>query len=65
MIRYSLIMPTFNSAAWLPQVLGSLGPLGSDWEIIVVDDCSQDATVTLLQQPVLSTCSAMARSTTW
>jgi len=43
-------MPTFNSAAWLPQVLGSLGPLGSDWEIIVVDDCSQDATVTLLQQ---------------
>ena len=49
MPRYSLIIPTLNAAACLPFVLAPFGDLGADWEILVVDDGSQDDTLRVLQ----------------
>jgi len=45
-VRYSVIIPAFNAEATLPALLRSLSrqTYGEDFEIIVVDDCSLDAT---------------------
>jgi hypothetical protein len=56
----SVVIPAFNAAGDLPHLLSALAPqLGADDEVIVVDDCSTDATaeaaarfpVTLLRTP--------------
>ncbi|MDO8948620.1 MAG: glycosyltransferase family 2 protein [Desulfocapsaceae bacterium] len=40
----SVITPTHNSAAFLPETIEAiLGQTFSDWELIIVDDCSSDA----------------------
>jgi glycosyltransferase involved in cell wall biosynthesis len=45
MIKVSIIIPTHNRAEWLPDAIDSAkGAGGSDTEIIVVDDASQDNT---------------------
>lgn len=39
----SVVIPAYNGAAWLPATLESLGRQTlTDWEAIVVDDCSPD-----------------------
>src|SRR5438132_413419 len=46
----SIIMPTFNRAAWLPVSIGSItGQSYPDWELIVVDDGSTDDSRSLVE----------------
>jgi hypothetical protein len=46
----SVIMPTYNGAAYLPQTLASIqGQADDTIEILAVDDGSTDATLTLLE----------------
>lgn len=45
----SVLMPTFDQAAFLPRALQSLFAQGfTDWELVIVDDGSTDATPALL-----------------
>jgi glycosyltransferase involved in cell wall biosynthesis len=44
----SVIMPCYNEAATLPQIIAAVTAIAIDKEIIVVDDCSSDATPRLL-----------------
>jgi len=47
----SIVMPCFNGAAYLPTSVGSvLGQTFADWELIVVDDGSTDASFDWLQR---------------
>lgn len=48
----SIVVPTFNRAALLPRVLAALldQDFGSDYEILVVDDGSADATPQVLKE---------------
>lgn len=51
MPRVSVVMAVYNGAHWLPGSLASvLEQDFRDFELIVVDDCSTDATPRLLQQ---------------
>ena len=44
-MKISFILPSFNSAAWLSQAVGSvLEQTHKDVECVVVDDCSTDST---------------------
>ena len=40
--RYSLIVPVYNAADRLREVLAPLLALGPEWEVILIDDASQD-----------------------
>ena len=45
-IKVSVIMPAFNSAAWLPTaVRGLLKQTWRNLEVIIIDDCSSDETL--------------------
>ena len=44
MPRVSIVIPTFNRAALLPQAVNSALAAGDDVEVIVVDDASDDST---------------------
>lgn len=47
--RISIIMPTFNQARWLPAALDSIeAQTFRDYELIIVDDASTDATAKIL-----------------
>lgn len=47
--RFSVILVTYNSAPFLPAVIGSLiAQTGKNWEAIVIDQASRDNTVELL-----------------
>lgn len=52
-LRLSIVIPVYNSAATLPQLLERLvrtvGPLARDYEIILVDDGSRDESWVVLQ----------------
>lgn len=48
--RVSVLMPTFEQSAFLPRAMDSLRCQSfADWELIVVDDGSRDATQAVLQ----------------
>ena len=50
----SIILPTFNGHKYLPQLLESLiSQTHKNLEIIVLDDCSQDNTVKIVEQYTL------------
>jgi len=49
MPRVSIIIPTHNRPAQLPQAVASARAAGRDVEIIIVDDASQDETATVCQ----------------
>src|ERR1044072_1742318 len=47
----SVVLPTFNRAAMLPHAIASVqSQTWTDWELIVVDDCSTDNTAEILRQ---------------
>lgn len=50
-MNVSVVIPTFNGAAELPETLASLASLstGYEWEVIVVDNNSTDATREVVQ----------------
>jgi glycosyltransferase involved in cell wall biosynthesis len=51
MPRVTVIMPTFEQAAFLARSIGSLlAQTVSDWELVIVDDGSCDATPKLVQR---------------
>jgi DNA-binding beta-propeller fold protein YncE len=51
MLRFSIIIPTYNYAHYLPRALESaLAQPGEDYEIIVVDDGSTDGTRDLVRR---------------
>lgn len=50
-MRFSVIIPCYNSSATIIQSMDSVVQQSfNDWEMIVVDDCSTDETVTKVQQ---------------
>lgn len=50
MTRFSICMATYNGEAYLrPQIDSILCELGPDDEVVVVDDCSRDGTVAMLE----------------
>jgi dolichol-phosphate mannosyltransferase len=53
MIQYSVIVPIYNEESCLREVLGriskALDPLPVTYEIICVDDCSQDSSWSIIQ----------------
>lgn len=52
--KFCLVIPTLNEAGNIPVLLdraqAALAPLGIDYEILIVDDDSQDGTATVVQQ---------------
>ena len=47
----SILIPTFNSEKFLLEAIGSVqNQTYSNWEIILVDDCSTDTTLTLVAE---------------
>lgn len=49
--RVSVILPTFNRAEFLPAALASIrAQTCTDWELVVVDDGSTDATRAIVEQ---------------
>ena len=50
-IRFSIIIPTYNRAAFLPKAIESvLSQTYTDWELIIVDDGSTDNTKDVVAQ---------------
>src|SRR5690242_20704176 len=50
MTKVSLIIPTFNRPHLLPRAVASALRAGSDVEVIVVDDASQDDTASVCRK---------------
>jgi glycosyltransferase involved in cell wall biosynthesis len=49
-MKYSFIVPTYNSQKWIRQSIGSVLKQTNDkFEIIILDDCSTDGTVEWLR----------------
>ena len=47
----SIVLPTYNGARYLPEAIEScLAQTYGNWELIVVDDCSQDATPRIIAE---------------
>jgi len=49
-VNISIIIPTLNEEATIRELAESLGRLRSDFEVVVADGGSEDATVSLLRQ---------------
>ena len=48
--KVSVCIPTFNYASFLPEAIDSvLKQTFTDYEILIVDDCSHDETAELLE----------------
>ena len=48
--RVSVVVPSYNSAAYLPATLASVtGQTYRDWEVVLVDDGSTDAPARVAQ----------------
>ncbi|MCR4798044.1 MAG: glycosyltransferase, partial [Lachnospiraceae bacterium] len=42
-LRFSIVIPFYNASAYLPRSIGDvLSQTYSDWELLLVDDCSTD-----------------------
>lgn len=51
MARFSVIMPLYNKAPYVRKTIESVvGQTLTNWELIVVDDCSTDGSVTVVEQ---------------
>ena len=49
-MSYSLIIPIYNEEKSLPSLLKELNKLNNDYQIIIVDDGSNDKTKNILEQ---------------
>lgn len=50
-IFFSVIMPNYNNSEWLPRSINSiLQQTFTDYEIIIVDDCSTDNSVDIIKK---------------
>lgn len=48
-VTVSVIMPAYNAASYIETAIRSvMGQSFTDWELIVIDDCSRDATVEIV-----------------
>lgn len=53
--RVSIVLPTYNGSRYLRQSVASvLGQTYTDWELIIVDDCSTDGTPGIIAELVRS-----------
>src|SRR5262245_36376166 len=51
MQKVSILLPTYNRAAFLPQAFDAIrGQEFGDWELIVIDDGSSDATEQVVRE---------------
>lgn len=51
--RFSILIPTYNQANFLPQAVDSLkAQTVGDWEAVIVNDGSSDNTATILQEMI-------------
>lgn len=51
--RFSVVMPLYNKAPYVRKAVESVvGQAFADWELIVVDDCSTDASAAVVEQVV-------------
>lgn len=51
MFKVSIIMPSYNSANFIKKAVDSvLNQSYSEWELIIVDDCSTDDSVTIIEE---------------
>lgn len=49
-VKISIVMPAYNAAEYItPTIRSVLGQTHKNWELIVVDDCSTDATAELVE----------------
>jgi glycosyltransferase involved in cell wall biosynthesis len=49
-MKLSIVVPVFNEASTIDEILARIEQTGLDKEIIIVDDCSTDGTREILQQ---------------
>lgn len=50
-VRFSIIMPTYNNASWIRRaILSLLIQTYNDWELIIIDDGSEDDTYALIEK---------------
>lgn len=57
MAKVSIVLPTYNGKKYLKQSIESiLAQTYSDWELILIDDCSTDGTFTIVDQYAESDC---------
>ena len=51
-ITVSVIMPAYNAERYIEAAIRSvMAQTCPDWELIVIDDCSQDATAAAVRTP--------------
>ena len=53
----SVIMPAYNAAAFIEEAIQSvISQTITDWELLVIDDCSTDATAGIVEKMALRDC---------
>ena len=53
--KITIITPTFNSSSYIKEAIHSvISQSYADWELIIIDDCSTDGTVEIIESFMLS-----------
>ena len=52
-MRVSIVMPYYNAAQYIVETVNSIiAQTHKDWELIIVDDCSEDNSAKIINQYV-------------